>query len=51
MRSRAYYRVRTLVRIAFWTSLAIGIYYLATHINWVGDGYCWGTITECYFNE
>jgi hypothetical protein len=26
----------------------IAIYYVATHLNWVGDGYCWGTINKCY---
>lgn len=41
----------------FWVCLAIvaveaviGIYYLSTHINWVGDHYCWGTMTECYLD-
>ena len=37
-------------------ALAIGlllaaIFYASGHINWVGDGWCWGTITECYFPE
>jgi hypothetical protein len=49
MRSKTYYRVRTAVRTLFWTAVAVGFYYIITHINWVGDGYCWGTITECYF--
>ena len=25
--------------------------YISWHINWVGDGWCWGSITECYFPE
>jgi hypothetical protein len=37
-------------------ALAIGLllaatFYASGHINWVGDGWCWGTITECYFTE
>jgi hypothetical protein len=48
MRSPNYYRVRRLVRLAFAISLLIGLYYLATHINWVGDGYCWGSIDKCF---
>lgn len=29
-------------------ALAIaGIYYLATHIWWAGDGWCFGTVAEC----
>jgi hypothetical protein len=48
MRSKTYYRVRTAVRILFWSALAVGTYYLATHINWVGDHYCFGTIDQCY---
>jgi len=49
MRSPTYYKVRTMVRALFWTGVLLGIYYLATHINWVGDGFCWGTISECFF--
>jgi len=26
----------------------VAIYYLSTHINWVGDGWCFGSITACY---
>jgi len=48
MKSKTYYRVRTGVRILFWSALAVGTYYLATHINWVGDRYCFGTIDQCY---
>lgn len=29
----------------------IAIYYLMGHIWWVGDGYCWGDMIECYFGE
>jgi hypothetical protein len=48
MRSPNYYRVRRLVRVAFVSLMLIGLYYVATHINWVGNGYCWGTIDKCY---
>ncbi len=36
-------RARALLIVA---GLAL-IYYLATHINWAGEGFCWGTINEC----
>ena len=36
------------VRAVAWLGGFIVIYILATHINWVGDGYCWGTIDKCY---
>ena len=37
-------------------ALAIGlllaaVFYLSGHINWVGDGWCLGSIAECYFPE
>ena len=48
MRSQNYYRTRTAVRILFWIGFAAVIYLLATHINWVGDGYCFGSIDKCY---
>ena len=48
MRLANYYRVRKAVRIAFALCLLIALYYVATRINWVGDGYCWGTIDKCY---
>lgn len=49
LRHKNYYRVRTVVRVIFWASTAVLIYTLATHINYTEHGYCWGTITECYF--
>ena len=48
MRSPNYYRVRRLVRVAFVLLMLVGLYYAATQINWVGDGYCWGSIDKCY---
>lgn len=50
MRSPTYYKVRTMVRALFWIGVGAVIYYLATHINWTGDGFCWGTIAECLFD-
>lgn len=47
-KSKTYYQIRKVVRLAFWGALLIGIYYVATHLNWVGDGYCWGTMDKCY---
>jgi hypothetical protein len=26
----------------------IAIYYIVTHLWWVGDGYCWGDMVKCY---
>jgi len=26
----------------------VALYFVATHINWVGDGWCFGSITACY---
>ena len=48
MRSPNYYKVRKLARAFFWLAMLTVIYYVATHINWVGDGYCWGSIDKCY---
>lgn len=28
--------------------LAIGIYWVSTHLWWEGDGYCWGKYYDCY---
>ena len=47
-KSKTYYQIRKVVRLVFWGALLIGIYYVATHLNWVGDGYCWGTMDKCY---
>jgi hypothetical protein len=46
-RTKNYYRLRLLARIAFWSALAIGIYVVASQIWWVGDGYCFGNMTTC----
>jgi len=48
MKSKKYYQTRKVVRLVFWGALLAGVYYLATHINWVGDGYCLGSIDKCY---
>ena len=50
-KSKTYYQVRKVVRLVFWGALLIGIYYVATHLNWVGDGYCWGTMDKCYLGD
>lgn len=51
MKSKTYYRIRTGVRVLFWSSLLLGIYTVATHVNWVGDHYCWGTIEQCFLEN
>ena len=50
-KSKTYYQVRQVVRLVFWGALLAGVYYIATHLNWVGDGYCWGTMDKCYLGE
>lgn len=47
-KSKNYFIVRKVVRLIFWGALLAGVYYIATHLNWVGDGYCWGTMDKCY---
>lgn len=47
-KSKTYYQIRKVVRLVFWGALMAGVYYIATHLNWVGDGYCWGTMDKCY---
>lgn len=47
-KSKNYFIVRKVVRLVFWGALLASVYYIATHLNWVGDGYCWGTIDKCY---
>jgi hypothetical protein len=48
MRSKNYYRVRTLVRIAFWGGLVFALLAGIDHLNWVGDHYCFKSSIECY---
>jgi len=40
-------RVRAILILA----AAVAIYYITSHIWWVGDGYCWGDMTECYLGD
>ncbi len=47
MKSKNYYRVRLLVRIAFWTALALAIWFIATSVWWVEGGYCIGSMDAC----
>jgi hypothetical protein len=30
---------------------AVAFYYVTSHVWWVGDHYCWGTMTECFFGK
>lgn len=50
-RSKKYLQIRKVVRISFWLLMLALIYFLATHINYTGDGYCFGSIDECYLKE
>jgi hypothetical protein len=47
MRSNSYYKVRRLVRVAFWSSLLIGLYLISTRLWWNGGGYCVGSLEVC----
>jgi hypothetical protein len=47
MRSKTYYRVRRIVRIAFWLSLLAGLYLISTRFWWSGGGWCVGTLEVC----
>jgi hypothetical protein len=49
--SKKYLQLRKVARISFWLlSLAL-IYFLATHINYTADGYCFGSMDKCYLKE
>lgn len=47
-KGKSFYQVRSIVRALFWLGLLAFTYLLATHINWTGEGYCWGTMDKCY---
>jgi len=57
MRSRAYYRTRTLVRALFWLTLTLlivagiaGLLYLVDHVNYMGAGkWCFHSLIVCDF--
>jgi hypothetical protein len=51
MRTKRYYQVRFMVRVAFWLSLVAAVLYAADHLNWMGDHYCFDSMVECYFPE
>jgi hypothetical protein len=51
MKTRRYYQVRFLARVAFWIGLFATVMFAANHINWMGDHYCFKTMVECYFPE
>ena len=48
MRSPIYYAIRTLVRASLVLALLVGLFIAVDHINWVGNGYCTHTMSECY---
>jgi hypothetical protein len=49
--SKRYLQLRKVARISFWLlSLAL-IYFLATHINYTADGYCFNSMDKCYLKE
>jgi hypothetical protein len=50
-RSENYYQVRKVARISFWLLSLATIYFLATHINYTADGYCFGSMDQCYLKE
>jgi hypothetical protein len=50
-RSKNYYQVRKVARIGFWLLALASIYFLATHINYTADGYCFNSMDSCYLKE
>jgi hypothetical protein len=50
-RSKRYYAVRKVARVTFWLLAAATIYFLATHINYTAEGYCFGSMDKCYLKE
>ena len=49
--SKKYLQLRKVARISFWLlSLAL-IYFLATHINYTADGYCFNSMDKCYLEK
>ena len=50
-RSKKYLQVRKIARISFWLLMLATIYFLATHINYTPDGYCFGSMDSCYLKE
>lgn len=47
-RSKTYLQIRLLARITFWLVAVATLYFLATHINYTADGYCFGSMDKCY---
>lgn len=43
-RGKAVCAILTLVVIA-------AFYQIITHLWWVGDGYCWGEMVQCYWGD
>jgi hypothetical protein len=50
-RSKNYLQVRKVARIGFWLLALATIYFLATHINYTADGYCFNSMDSCYLKE
>lgn len=49
--SKKYLQVRKVARVTFWLLAAATIYFLATHINYTSDGYCFGSMDSCYLER
>jgi hypothetical protein len=43
-------RGRVVVALLIALTIA-GVYYIATHVWWVGDSYCLGTLADCLLRE
>lgn len=39
------------VRAVFIVGAVVVVWYVSGHVWWVGDHYCWGTMTECFFGK
>jgi hypothetical protein len=41
-------KTKTIIRALFWGAVLVAFYFIATHIWWVGNGFCFNTADACY---
>jgi hypothetical protein len=39
------------VRAVLILAAIVAVWHIASNLWWVGDGYCWGDMIECYWGE
>lgn len=47
MKSKNYYRTRTIVRAVFVFGILVAFYLISTRIWWTGTGFCFNNIEIC----